>query len=69
LLSAGGVLWMLSLVNAMILLILFRRDSRAETWRDAVLPLIGGLTVTLVELTTMGTLRYLLTGTMSWPLV
>jgi uncharacterized membrane protein len=68
LLSAGGVLWMLALVNTMILLILFRLDSQAETWRDAVPPLLGGLTVTLLELTAIGTLRYLLTGTMSWPL-
>jgi uncharacterized membrane protein len=68
LLSAGGVLWMLALVNAMILLIVFRHDSQAETWRDAVPPLLGGLTAALLELTAMGTLRYLLTGTMSWPL-
>ena len=41
LISAGGVLWMLALVNTMILLILFRQDSQAETWRDAVPPLLG----------------------------
>jgi len=33
-----------------------------------VAPLLGGLTVTLLELTTMGTFRYLLTGTLGWPL-
>jgi uncharacterized membrane protein len=68
LLSAAGVLWMLTLVNTMILLILFRQDSRAQTWRDALFPMLGGLTVALLELTTMGVLRYLVTGTMSWPL-
>ena len=65
--SAGGVLWMLTLVNTMVLLILFHRDSRAETWRDAGLPLLGGFVATLLELTVMGVLRYTLTGTMGWP--
>ena len=68
LLTTGGVLWMLTLVNAMILLILFRQDSRAETGRDAVAALLIGLTATLLELTAMGALRYLVTGTMGWPL-
>jgi hypothetical protein len=66
--STMGVLWMLSVVNAMILLILFRRDSQAEHWRDAVVPLLSGLMATLFELTLMGTVRYLVTGTMTWPL-
>jgi hypothetical protein len=52
----------------MILLILFRRDSQAERWRDAVVPLASGLMATLFELTLMGTVRYLVTGTMTWPL-
>jgi uncharacterized membrane protein len=67
-LSAGGVLWMLALVNTMILLILFRQENQAQTWRKAALPLLGGLAATLMELTTMGILRYALTGTLSWPL-
>jgi hypothetical protein len=67
LLSAGGVLWMLTLVNTMILLLLLRHDSRAETWREAILPVLAGLTATLLELTTMGLLRFAVTGTMGWP--
>ena len=68
LLTTTGVLWMLTLVNTMILLIVFRRDSQAETWRDALTALSTGLIATLIELTLMGTFRYLLTGTMGWPL-
>jgi uncharacterized membrane protein len=68
LLTTAGVLWMLTLVNTMILLILFRQDSQAETWRDALASLLPGLTVTLIELTLMGTFRYFLTGTLGWPL-
>jgi hypothetical protein len=67
LVSAGGVLWMLTLINAMILLIVFRLDAQAQSWRDAVFPMLMGLIVTLVELTTIGILRFALTGTMGWP--
>ena len=68
LISAGGVLWMLTLVNTMILLIVIRQENQAETWQEAAQPLLGGLAVTLLELTAMGALRYALTGTMGWPL-
>jgi uncharacterized membrane protein len=68
LISTAGVLWMLTIVNSMILLILFRRDSLAESWRDVVIPLLSGLIATLLELTIMGSLRYWVTGTMEWPL-
>jgi uncharacterized membrane protein len=68
LLTTAGVLWMLALVNTMILLILFRRDSQAETWRDALTSQLFGLIATLIELTAMGVFRYLITGTMGWPL-
>jgi hypothetical protein len=63
-----GVLWMLTLVNTMLLLILFHRDRQAETRRQAAAALLGGLAVTMVELTALGTLRYALTGGLGWPL-
>jgi len=66
--STLGVLTMLTLVNTMIVLLLLRREGRAETWRDAVPALLGGLVITLLELTAMGVLRYQITGTMEWPL-
>jgi uncharacterized membrane protein len=68
LLTTAGVLWMLTLVNTMILLILFRQDSQSQTWRDALASLLPGLIATLIELTFMGTFRYFLTGTLGWPL-
>ena len=67
LISAGGVLCMLTLVNTMILLILARQDGQATTWKEAALPLLGGLATTLIELTAIGLVRYLLTGTLTWP--
>jgi uncharacterized membrane protein len=69
LISTGGVLCMLTLVNTMILLILARQEGQATTWKGAALPLLGGLVTTLVELTAIGLLRYLITGTMAWPSV
>jgi hypothetical protein len=45
-----------------------RKDSQAATWRDAAPWVLAGLMVTLVELTAMGSARYLLTGTLGWPL-
>ena len=67
LISTGGVLVMLTMVNTMILLILTRQEGRATTWQETALPLLGGLTTTLIELTAIGLVRYLLTGTMTWP--
>lgn len=68
LITTAGVLWMLTLVNTMILLIMFGHDGRVERPRDALLPMLAGLITALTELTLMGTLRYLVTGTMEWPL-
>jgi uncharacterized membrane protein len=67
LITTAGVLCMLTMVNTMILLILARQEGRATGWRQALLPLLGGLTITLVELTAIGLIRYILTGTMNWP--
>ena len=65
--STASVLVMLTMVNTMILLILARQEGNAARWQESVLPLLGGLAVTLLELTTIGLLRYLLTGTLTWP--
>jgi hypothetical protein len=67
-LTTAGVLWMLTAVNTMVLLIALRLDGQAETWRQVALPLLGGLAAALTELSAMGTARYLLTGTLSWPI-
>jgi uncharacterized membrane protein len=67
LISTGGVLCMLTMVNTMIVLILARQEGRAVGWKQAVLPLLGGFAATLLELTSIGLLRYWMTGTMTWP--
>jgi hypothetical protein len=47
--DAASVLTMLTLVNAVIVLMLSRRVNRATAWTQALAPLILGLVLTLVE--------------------
>jgi uncharacterized membrane protein len=68
LITTAAVLWMLSAVNTMILLIVTHQDSRASTWQQVAPAFLGGLIAALVELAVIGTARYLLTGTLSWPI-
>ncbi len=67
-LSAVGVLVMLTAVNTMIVLIVLRREGMAVTWGDAALPLLMGLLVSLLELAGMDLLRLALTRSMGLPL-
>jgi len=66
-LSILGVLAMLTLVNTMIVLIVTRRESKAESWRDAFSPLLLGLLATLLELSVLGLLRLALTQRLVLP--
>jgi len=59
-LSILGVLTMLTLVNAMIVLIVTRRESKAASWRDALLPLLLGLLAAFFEISTLGLLHFAL---------
>ena len=66
-LSILGVLAMLTLINTMIVLIATRRESRAESWRDAVSPLLLGLLATFLELSALGWLHFSLTQRLTLP--
>jgi hypothetical protein len=59
-LSILGVLAMLTLVNTMIVLIVTRRDSKAQSRRDAFLPLMLGLLAAFFELGALGLLHFAL---------
>lgn len=63
LLSSLGVLALLGSVHTIMLLLLFRRENRAEGWRGAALPALGGLTLGLVQIGLFDLLRFVLTGT------
>ncbi len=65
LLSALGVLFLLTLVNSMLVLMLVRRENAVETWRQALIPLLAGFTVALIQIGAIDWVRYTLTGTLS----
>ena len=65
--STLGVVVMLTAVNTMIVLIVTRRESMAETWRDALLPLSLGLLATLAEIAAMDLFRLVLTQQLGLP--
>ena len=65
LVSSAGVLTMLTLVNTVMLLVLIRRENRAESWRDLILPLLAGLALSLILVNSISIVRYALTGTMT----
>lgn len=64
LLSALGVLGLLTTVNSMLVLMIVRRENVADTWRDAIVPLLAGFTVSLIQVGVIDLVRYALTGTL-----
>jgi hypothetical protein len=65
LLSAATVLLLLSSLYAMVLLMVFRRENRFSSLREAWLPLTAGFTVAMTQILATDILRYTLTGTWS----
>jgi uncharacterized membrane protein len=65
LVSVGGLLFVLSTLNSVVLLILLRREGKLYRWQTAVLVLAIGLVLAIVETSIGSILRYNLTGTMT----
>jgi uncharacterized membrane protein len=65
LLSALGVLTLLTSVNSMLVVMLVRRENAVDTWREAAIPLLVGFTLSLMMVATIDFVRYALTGTLS----
>jgi hypothetical protein len=63
--SAAGVVAILTVINTMVLLLATRRDARSVTWGEAAVPLLIGLALTIVEIAAVSFLRFSLTGTMT----
>ncbi|MDX1615695.1 MAG: DUF2085 domain-containing protein [Candidatus Promineifilaceae bacterium] len=63
--SAVGVLMVLTAINTMSLLIIIKRDAQADTGRQAIAPLLIGLTLALIEVGVISYIRYAYTGTMT----
>lgn len=63
-LSAVGVLTLLTAVNSMLFVMLMERENMVATWREAIIPLLAGFTVGLIEIGAIDAIRYAITGTL-----
>jgi uncharacterized membrane protein len=63
LLSAAGVVALLTALDTVLILILTRRDGRADKWSGAALPLLIGFTLALAQIGLIDAARYALFGT------
>jgi hypothetical protein len=63
LVSAAGVLALLTMVYAIGWLMVLRYDNRFTRVRELLLPLVGGFGVALLQVIVLDALRFLLTGT------
>jgi uncharacterized membrane protein len=63
--SAGGVVMVLTAINATALLILTRRDAQAIHLRHAILPLSIGLALALIQIGVISFMRFSFTGTLT----
>jgi uncharacterized membrane protein len=63
--SALGVVAILTVINSMVLLLVTRRDSRLLHWREAAVPLTIGLILALTEIALISIVRFNFTGTMT----
>ena len=62
-LSAAGILFLLTGVYTALLLMVLRREGRAETWSEAWPALAGGLALGLLQIYAIDAVRYHLTHT------
>jgi uncharacterized membrane protein len=65
LVSAAGVLVVITAINTTALLIISRKDARAIRLRDAIPPLLVGLALAILQVALISFVRFSLTGTMT----
>jgi uncharacterized membrane protein len=63
LLSAVGLLALVVVLNTSILLIALRRENRAQRWTGALLPLLAGVTLAIIEIGAIDAVRFAIFGT------
>jgi uncharacterized membrane protein len=62
-LSAAGVVVLLTMLYTIGVLVLTRQENRAARWRDTALPLLAGLTLALLQIALIDAGRFWLFGT------
>lgn len=65
LVSVAGVLLIVTSINAVLLLMLFKRDGFAVRWQETAVPLLASFVLTLIQLGTITLLRLNFTGTIT----
>ncbi|MCA9946599.1 MAG: DUF2085 domain-containing protein [Anaerolineales bacterium] len=65
LVSVAGVLLIVTSLNAVLLLILFKRDGLAVRWQETAVPLLVSFMLAVLELGSIAFLRFNLTGTIT----
>ena len=63
-LSALGVIALLTSVNSMLFVMIVRRENTIASWREAIIPLLAGFTVSLIQIGAIDVIRYAVTGTL-----
>ena len=67
-LSSLGVLMMLTLINSMIATVVLGREGQARTWPQALVPLLIGAALAILQLSAMVLLRAYLTAELGLPI-
>lgn len=67
LVSVLGVLLLLTVVNALLVLLLMKKESRIQRWTEMALPLMAGLMFTFTEIMAIALLRAWLTQELGLP--
>jgi hypothetical protein len=62
-LSTLGVVAMLTMVGTVLFLSFTKRQRVALRWRELAIPLVGGLTIAMLQIALMDAVRFWLTGT------
>ncbi len=65
LLSALGVLTLLTCINSMLVVMIVRRENVVDNWREAIIPLLVGFTISLIMVGAINAVRYALIGTLA----
>ncbi|MBI5830536.1 MAG: hypothetical protein HZB20_13585, partial [Chloroflexi bacterium] len=63
LISAGGVVLLLTLTNSMLFMLITRTENKARAARDVLLPLTGGLVGSFTLILLIDVVRFIATGT------
>ncbi len=67
LVTSGGVLTMLTMINVVILVTLLRHENRFRTWSQAMGPLAVGVVVALIQVSALDLVRAFLTQALNLP--